>query len=412
MLLRLGFTIAELDKVLLPYVKKSWDKAFNHYVNDCGLDDSKAGELAEKDVTRELEQGFQSLELKLNTVPSSRGDFAFTTVSFGQWDYSLPNTDRYWLMKIGQAILNTRKNGHGPNHKPVVFPKLVYLYDKYQIEKDVYSSRLFDLAIRTSAECMYPDYLSLTSDWGTVSRIYKEQKVITSPMGCRAYLSPWKNEKGQYITIGRCNIGAVSLNLPLILKICQTEKPDTWKTDFWSYLDDRLETIREFLKKRYEFIRHQKCSTNPLAFTQGGFYEGTKDIDDEVGDLVRYMTSSFGITALDEFTYLWEGKRIVENQAVANEVLKYIQKRIDEYKAKDGYLYALYGTPAESLCATQAKQYDDYCAQFNIDNVFSHTEHYSKEYFTNSFHCNVTEDITPIEKQNAEFESFHNCEGK
>lgn len=178
-----GFTVAELDKVLLPYVKKSWDKAFNHYVNDCGLDDSKAGELAEKDVTRELEQGFQSLELKLNTVPSSRGDFAFTTVSFANWDYELPNTDRYWLMKIGQAILNTRKNGHGPNHKPVVFPKLVYLYDKYQIEKDVYSSRLFDLAIRTSAECMYPDYLSLTSDWGTVSRIYKEQKVITSPMG-------------------------------------------------------------------------------------------------------------------------------------------------------------------------------------------------------------------------------------
>ena len=76
-----GFTIAELDKVLLPYVKKSWDKAFNHYVNNCGLDDSKAGELAEKDVTRELEQGFQSLELKLNTVPSSRGDFAFTTVN-------------------------------------------------------------------------------------------------------------------------------------------------------------------------------------------------------------------------------------------------------------------------------------------------------------------------------------------
>ena len=151
-----GFTLPELDKVLLPYVKKSWTKAFDHYVNDCGLDDSKAGELAEKEVTRELEQGFQSLELKLNTVPSSRGDFAFTTVSFAQWDPSLPSEDRYWLMKIGQAILNTRKNGHGAGHKPVVFPKLVYLYDKYQIEKDIYASRLFDLAVRTSSECMYP----------------------------------------------------------------------------------------------------------------------------------------------------------------------------------------------------------------------------------------------------------------
>lgn len=59
-------------------------------------------------------------------------------------------------MKIGEVILKTRKNGHGPNHKPVVFPKLVFLYDKNQIENDVYASRLFDLAVRTSSECMYP----------------------------------------------------------------------------------------------------------------------------------------------------------------------------------------------------------------------------------------------------------------
>lgn len=189
------------------------------------------------------------------------------------------------------------------------------------------------------------DYLSLTSEYGTVSRIYKEQKVITSPMGCRAYLSPWKNDEGKYITIGRCNIGAVSLNLPLILKVCQVENPETWKTEFWSYLDDRLQTIREFLKKRYDFIRHQKACTNPLAFTQGGFYEGTKDPDDEVGDLVRYMTSSFGITALDEFSYLWHNKRLVEDQQVANDVLHYIQARVNEFKKEDGYLYALYGTP-------------------------------------------------------------------
>lgn len=406
-----GFTLAEIDKVLLPYVKKSWDKYWTTYKDECGLDSDKANVLTEKAVIRELEQGFQSLELKLNTVPCSRGDFAFTTLTFGQWDKELPAEDKYWLKTIDSVILNTRKNGHGQHHKPVVFPKLVYLYDQDQIDNDVYSSQLFDLAVRTSSECMYPDYLSLSSKYGTVSRLFAEQRAITSPMGCRAYLSPWKNEQSKYITIGRCNIGAVSLNLPLMLKVVQTEHPDDWKTQFWPYFDSILEVIREFFKKRYDIIRHQKCSSNPLAFTQGGFYEGTKDPDDEVGDLIRYMTASFGVTALDEFTYLWSGKRLVEDQQIANDVLHYLQARVNEFKKEDGYLYALYGTPAESLCATQAKQYDDYCKSIGVDNVFTHTEHYDPSYFTNSFHCNVTEDITPIEKQNAEFEAFHNCEG-
>lgn len=110
------------------------------------------------------------------------------------------------------------------------------------------------------------------------------------------------------MAIGRCNIGAVSLNIPLIIRLVQLEHPDNWRTAFWTELDERLEVIREFFKKRYDIIRRQKCSSNPLAFTQGGFYEGTKDPDDEVGDLVRYMTASFGITALDEATFLWTGQ--------------------------------------------------------------------------------------------------------
>ena len=94
---------------------------------------------------------------------------------------------------------------------------------------------------------------------------------------------------------------------------------------------------------------------NPLAFTQGGFYEGTKDPDDEVGDLVRYMTASFGITALDEATFLWTGKRLLEEGgAFSEEVLRHLQARINVFKKEDGWLYAIYGTPAESLCATQA----------------------------------------------------------
>ena len=233
-----GFTLAELDKVLLPYVLKSEKAAVEKYTA-MGIDEPRALEYAGKDVVRELEQGFQSLELKLNTVPCSRGDFAFTTITFGQW-----NVDEYderekgWLYMIGKVMLQVRRNGHGKDHKPVVFPKLVFLYDEKQIAADPFSSGLFDEAVKTSTQCMYPDYLSLSSDYGSVSEIFQKYGAITSPMGCRAFLSLWRNEAGKAITIGRCNIGAVSLNLPIILRLAQLRDPEGWKDSFWTLLDE------------------------------------------------------------------------------------------------------------------------------------------------------------------------------
>lgn len=186
-----GFTLGSLDKVLLPYVKKSFKTAFDKYFNTCNLEWDESCAMARSDVLRELEQGFQSLELKLNTVPCSRGDFAFTTITFGQWDPNeaghweneFDEDDREWLCEIGKTILKTRRNGHGQNHHPVVFPKLVYLYDQKQIGADEWSRELFDEAVKTSAECMYPDYLSLSAKYGAVARLFQEHGVVTHPMG-------------------------------------------------------------------------------------------------------------------------------------------------------------------------------------------------------------------------------------
>ena len=173
-------------------------------------------------------------------------------------------------------MLRVRRNGHGKDHKPVVFPKLVYLFDEKQVDGDRWSEMLFDEAVKTSTSCMYPDYLSLSSERGSVSKIFREDHAITSPMGCRAFLSRWVNEAGEAVTVGRCNIGAVSLNLPIILTLAQIESPDNWKEHFWDLLDERLQTIRDFLKKRYDILRNQKCSSNPLAFTQGGSTKGRR----------------------------------------------------------------------------------------------------------------------------------------
>lgn len=229
-----GFTLAELDKVLLPYAHKTWNKAYTDATQELGLNEDVARRFADKILLRELEQGFQSLELKLNTVPCSRGDFAFTTISFGQWDINWSDEDKRLMALINSVMLRVRRNGHGKDHKPVVFPKLVYLYDKNQVKNDLHSAQLFDEAVKTSSTCMYPDYLSISSEYGTVSRLFREEGVITSPMGCRAYLSPWKDpETGKYVTIGRCNIGAVSLNIPLMIKVAMTEHPLDWREKFW-----------------------------------------------------------------------------------------------------------------------------------------------------------------------------------
>ena len=232
---------------------------------------------------------------------------------------------------------------------PVVFPKLVYLYDKNLIDTDPYAAELFNEAIKCSSKCMYPDYLSLTGniEQNQVGMEYHLYNKIISPMGCRAYLSHWTDPKtNKVVTVGRCNIGAISLNIPLIIAVAKKEFSTNWKESFWNLLSDRLQVIREFLCKRYEIIRHTKASTNPLAFTQGGFYNGYRQPDEEVGDLVDYMTASFGITALNEATVLWCGKSLYEDKSIfANKVIDFILAKLDKYKEQDHHLYALYGTP-------------------------------------------------------------------
>ena len=138
-----------------------------------------------------------------------------------------------------------------------------------------------------------------------------------------------------------------------------------------------------------------RASTNPLAYCEGGFYGGNLGLHDKIKPLLKSATASFGITAFNELQQLYNGKSLVEDGEFALDVLKYINKRVNEFKEADGNLYAIYGTPAESLCGLQIKQFRKKYGI--IENVSD------REYVSNSFHCHVTEDITPIEKQNAEY---------
>ena len=394
-----GFTVPSVDYILEPYAEKSYEKYIDKYVK-LGISRERAEEEAEKDVIRDFQQGFQGWEYKFNTVASSRGDYPFITVTAGT------GTGRFAKMATIQ-MLNVRRKGQGKEgcKKPVLFPKIVFLYDEKLHGPGGELEDVFEAGVECSAKTMYPDWLSLTGE-GYIASMYKQYGKIISPMGCRAFLSPWYERGGMHpaddkdvpVFVGRFNIGAVSLHLPMIFAKARQES-----RDFYEVLDYYLELIRGLHKRTYAYLGEMRASTNPLAYCEGGFYGGNLGLHDKIKPLLKSATASFGITAFNELQQLYNGKSLVEDGEFALDVLKYINKRVNEFKETDGNLYAIYGTPAESLCGLQIKQFRKKYGI--IENVSD------REYVSNSFHCHVTEDITPIEKQDAEYRFWELANG-
>lgn len=382
-----GFTIADIDKILVKYIKKSFVKHGKEAIT-FGVSDPYS--YATHKVEEELEQGFQSLEMKLNSVTSSRGDYSFVTLTFGNMDV---HSERGYQLMVCRAILKNRKKDN-----PVVFPKLVHLFSWEQYENVPETKELFDLSIDCSCKALYPDYLAIDTV-GKVAEYYKSSGKVINPMGCRAYLSDFYDENGEMFFTGRANIGAVSLNLPMIYMKAKEEG-----VDFYKVLDYYLEMIRNFHKRRYIAVSENKASTNPLCFTQSGLYGGTLKPDDKIGSIVNGFTASFGITALNELNVLYEKQMLHNsNKNFINTVVDYIDSKVKDFKEEDGWLYALYATPAESLCGTQREQFVKKYGV--IENVSD------KLYFSNGFHCHVSAEISPFEKQDQEFELFHKING-
>lgn len=385
-----GFTVPSVDEILEPYAERSHQRLLEKY-SGLGLSQEKAEEIAWKDLEREMEQGFQGWEYKFNSVSSSRGDYPFITVTAGT------RTSIYGKLATFK-MLEVRRKGQGKegHKKPVLFPKIVFLYDENLHGPGKPLEDLFEAGIECSRRTMYPDWLSLSGE-GYVPSIYKKYGKIISPMGCRAFLSPWyerggmepADEKDEPVFVGRFNIGAISLNLPMMYAKAQQEsKP------FFEVLDYYLNLIRKLHQRTYAYLGELKASTNPLAYCEGGFYGGNLGLYDKIKPLLKAATASFGITALNELQQLHNQKSLAEDGAFALDTLTYINDRINAFKKEDGHLYAIYGTPAENLCGVQVQQFRKKYGI--IENVSD------REYVSNSFHCHVSEELTPIEKQDLE----------
>ncbi len=399
-----GFTVPEVDKILGPYAEKSYVKhkeEFLKYADPSWTGaEEKAEEYAMNKLRREFDQGWQGIEYKLNTVGSSRGDYPFVTVTMGL------GTKRFEKM-CNISLLEVHKGGQGKpgNKKPVLFPKIVFLFDENLHGPGKICEDVFEAGIDCSSKTMYPDWLSLTGE-GYICEMYKKYGRVISPMGCRAFLSPWyecggmepADENDKPVFVGRFNIGAVSLHLPMILAKARQDS-----VDFYEVLDYYLEMIRKIHIRTYEYLGNMRASTNPLAYCEGGFYGGHLQPGERIEKLLKPMTASFGITALNELQELYNGKSIAEDGQFALEVLQYINKKVNEFKKEDGWLYAIYGTPAESLCGLQVEQFRKiYGIVKNVSD---------RPYVSNSFHCHVTENLTPIEKQDLEGRFWELCNG-
>lgn len=389
-----GFTVPRIDTILAPYAQMTYEKLVEKYVS-MGVDMEVATKVAYEDTRKKIYDGFVGLEMKLNTVASSRGDYPFTTISFGL------DTSK-WGKVVAIAALDVRKKGQGEDGKrrPVLFPKLVFLYDKELHGKGCVNEDVYEAGISCSAKCMYPDWLSLTGE-GYVPSMYKKygDKGVISPMGCRAFLSPWYEKGGMEpadendlpVFEGRFNIGAISLNLPMILAKAQKED-----IGFYEVLDYYLNMIRNIHCRTYDYIAKMPASVNPVGFCDGGFYGGNLKPTQRIGESIalKAATASFGVTALNELQEQYNQKSLVEDGSFALEVMQYINEKIVEFKKEDGHLYAVYGTPAENLCGKQIRQYR---ALYGVVDGVS-----DRAYNSNSFHCHVTEKITPIQKQDLE----------
>lgn len=398
-----GFTVPQIDKILSPYAEKSYKKYLKEYysiahevldinkIEDSIDIEQEADKYAEAKVKRDFEQGWQGLEYKLNTVGSSRGDYPFTTMTFGL------ATDRFGKM-ASITFLKVHQEGQGKDgfKRPVLFPKLVFLYDSKLHGEGCINEDVFEAGIECSSKTMYPDWLSLEPG-NYIGDMYQKYGEVISPMGCRAFLSPWyerggfepADENDKAVFEGRLNMGAISLHLPMILAKARQENKD-----FYEVLDYYLELIRGLHKRTIDYLGEMRASVNPVAFCEGGIYGGNLKPNEKIKSILKPMTISYGYTALNELQELYNRKSLVEDGTFALEVLTYIRDKINEFKKEDGILYALYGTPAESLCGLQVQQFRE---KYGIIEGVS-----DRPYVSNSFHCAVWEDITPIQKQDLE----------
>ncbi len=365
------------------YLRKSYNKYKNRFIQQFGdrLPADVLEDMVKERVEDELRSGVQTIQYQINTLMTTNGQSPFVTLFL-----YLDEKDEYIEenAQIIEEILRQRiegiKNEKGVYVTPA-FPKLVYVLDECNCLKGGKYDYITEMAIRCSAKRMYPDYIS-----AKMMRQNYEGNVF-SPMGCRSFLTPWKDEDGNYKFEGRFNQGVVSINLPQIGIIAKKDEEK-----FWKLLDERLELCYEALMCRHNALVGVTSDVSPIHWQYGAIARLEKG--EKIDKLLYngYSTISLGYIGLYEVTKLMKGVSHTDPVGLefALRVMNHLRDATERWKAQTGIGFGLYGTPAESLCYRFARIDKERFG--TIEDVTD------KGYYTNSYHVDVREKIDAFSK--------------
>ncbi|MFQ9966853.1 MAG: anaerobic ribonucleoside-triphosphate reductase [Peptoniphilus sp.] len=366
------------------YLRRSYEKNLSLALDTLG-DIELAEKMANQMTKKDLESGIQTIQYQINTLMTSNGQAPFVTLFM--W---LEDDDQYVdeVAMIIEEILKQRiqgiKNDAGVYVTPA-FPKLIYVLDENNINKDSKYYYLTSLAIRCTAKRMYPDYISAKK-----MRANYEDNVF-SPMGCRAFLPPYKDQKGNYKFEGRFNMGACSINLPQIGILAGGSEEK-----FFEILEKRLDLVKRVGLLRYEHLKKVSSDSSPIHWQHGAIARLGKHESIAPLLLNGYSTVSLGYIGIYEATMLIKGVSHTDKKGYdfAMRIMDTLNDAVNKWTEEYGIKFTLYATPAESL--TQRFANIDRERFGIIENVTD------KGYYINSFHVDVREEISAFEKFNFE----------
>ncbi len=366
------------------YLRRSYEKFRRKIEAECegeNVSEELIEKLVQERLNEELKSGVQTIQYQINTLMTTNGQSPFVTLFL-----YLKDGDPYIEenARIIEEILRQRlegiKNAAGVYVTPA-FPKLVYVLDENNCLRGGKYDYITKLAVKCSAKRMYPDYISAKK-----MRENYEGNVF-SPMGCRSFLSPWKDENGEYKFEGRFNQGVVSINLPQIGILAKGDEEK-----FWKMLDERLELCFEALMCRHNALKGIRSDVSPVHWQNGAIarLKSGEPIDRFLYG--GYSSISLGYIGLYELTLLMKGVSQTDpvGEEFAVRVMKYLRETCDRWKKETNIGFALYGTPAESLCYRFARIDKERFG--TIPNVTD------KGYYTNSYHVDVREEIDAFAK--------------
>ena len=365
------------------YLRRSREKFRKHMSYECAgqVDEATLERLVNDRLRDELKSGVQTIQYQINTLMTTNGQSPFVTLFLNlQEDDPYLEENAMIVEEVLRQRLEGIKNEKGVYITPA-FPKLVYVLDEHNCLKGGKYDYITELAVKCSAKRMYPDYISAKK-----MRENYEGNVF-SPMGCRSFLAPWKDEKGNYKFEGRFNQGVVSLNLPQIGILARGDEDK-----FWKLLDERLQLCFEALMCRHNALKNVRSDSSPIHWQYGAIARLPKGAPIEPLLYGGYSSISLGYIGLYEVTKLMRGCSHTEpgGREFAMQVMNRLRAACDGWKRETNIGFALYGTPAESLCYRFAR--------IDKERFGTIPDVTDKGYYTNSYHVDVREHIDAFDK--------------